>query len=152
MLSGRNIAAHQPGGKQVTKASTTTTTTTKAAPAVRIKFATKSGARNQKVLNDVKRMRDIGLMSWANIGNTLGVAPRTARRLYNEKAGMEGMHHGLLPGKGGRYPEAAHCSNCRNPQFSHNPQVLETASTLGIDATSSKADIIAAFAKLLVAV
>lgn len=136
----------------MTKATTTTATITATKTSPRIKFATKSGARNGKVLNDVKRMRDIGLMSWVSIANTIGCAPRTARRLYNEKAGMEGMHHGLLPGKGGRYPEAAHCSNCRNPQFSHNLQVLETASTLGVDATSSKADIVAAFAKFLVAV
>jgi hypothetical protein len=137
-----------------TKASTTTKTetATKAAAAPRIKFATKEGGRSKKVLNDVKRMREINLMSWAEIGTKLGVAPRTARRLYNEKAGREGMHHGLLPGKGGRLPEAAHCANCRNPQYSHNTEVLETAGKLGIDATSSKDDIVAAFAKLLVAV
>ena len=134
----------------MTKTQTATTTATKATP--RIKFAKADGTRNGKVLNDVKRMRDNGLMSWAAIGEVLGCAPRTARRLYNEKAGREGMHHGLLPGKGGRYPEAAHCSNCRNPQFSHNAEVLETAGKLGIDATSSKAEIIAAFAAALVAV
>lgn len=46
-------------------------------------------------------MRDKKQMSWAQIAATKGVAPRTARRLYNEVKG-EGAHHGLLPGKGGR--------------------------------------------------
>lgn len=39
--------------------------------------------------------------SWAEIAQALEVAPRTARRLYDEVKG-EGAHHGLLPGKGGR--------------------------------------------------
>jgi DNA-binding transcriptional regulator YhcF (GntR family) len=39
------------------------------------------------------------------IGNELGVAPRTARRLYDELKGA-GAHHGLLEGKGGRRPVA----------------------------------------------
>lgn len=46
-------------------------------------------------------MRDKKQMSWVQIAAAKGVAPRTARRLYNEVKG-EGAHHGLLPGKGGR--------------------------------------------------
>lgn len=131
-----------------TSASTTTDTVTKAAP--RIKFAKADGTRNGKVLNDVKRMRDINLMSWAAIGEKLGVAPRTARRLYNEKAGREGMHHGLLPGKGGRTPGAAHCSNCANPKFTSNPVVIKEAKGLGITEKSTVDEIIAAFKAQLV--
>lgn len=65
------------------------------------KFTTKQGDRSGKVLNDVVRLRDKQEMSWAQIAAKLDIAPRTARRLYDEKMG-EGAHHGLLPGKGGR--------------------------------------------------
>jgi len=129
----------------------TTTATVTEAKAPRIKFATKDGARSKKVLNDVKRMRDINLMSWAAIGEKLGVAPRTARRLYNERAGREGMHHGLLPGKGGRTPGAAHCSHCANPKFTSSPVVLAEAKAVGI-ADPKKASVdemIALFSKAL---
>ncbi len=137
-----------------TQASTTTqtTTTTEAAKAPRIKFAKADGTRNGKVLNDVKRMRDVNLMSWVAIADKLGCAPRTARRLYNEKAGREGMHHGLLPGKGGRTPEAAHCSHCANPKFTSSPVVIKEAIGLGITKDSTVDEIIAAFKAALVAV
>lgn len=64
------------------------------------KFTTKSGARNGNVLVKVTQMRKAG-QSWATIAAKLDIAPRTARRLYDEKNGA-GAHHGLLPGKGGR--------------------------------------------------
>lgn len=53
----------------------------------------------------VVTMRDKQNKSWAVIGEAIGVAPRTARRLYDEVKG-EGAHHGLLEGKGGRRPVA----------------------------------------------
>ena len=46
-------------------------------------------------------MRDKKGLSWAEIATAKGIAPRTARRLYDSVMG-EGAHHGLLPGKGGR--------------------------------------------------
>lgn len=52
----------------------------------------------------VVEMRNVQLLSWAQIGQALGFAPRTARRLYQESAGAH-QHHGLLPGKGGRLPK-----------------------------------------------
>ena len=52
---------------------------------------------------EVVQLRNVGLQSWAQIGQALGFAPRTARRLYQESAGAH-QHHGLLPGKGGRLP------------------------------------------------
>lgn len=64
------------------------------------KFTTKSGARNGNTLVKVTQMRKAG-QSWATIAAKLDIAPRTARRLYDEKNGA-GSHHGLLPGKGGR--------------------------------------------------
>lgn len=71
----------------------TTTTTPAPAPASRETTA-------EKVVN----LRNVGLMSWAQIGAELGFAPRTARRLYQESQG-EHSHHGLLPSKGGRLPK-----------------------------------------------
>lgn len=54
----------------------------------------------------VVRMRTKELMSWAAIGNELGVAPRTVRRLFQEQVG-EHQHHDHLPNKGGRFPTTA---------------------------------------------
>lgn len=68
------------------------------------KFTTKAGARNASVLKRVVSLRDNGENSWAAIADTLEIAPRTARRLYDEAKGQKGAHHGLLPGKGGRRP------------------------------------------------
>jgi hypothetical protein len=39
--------------------------------------------------------------SWASIASSLEVAPRTVRRIYDEKVGTD-AHFGLLEGKGGR--------------------------------------------------
>lgn len=69
------------------------------------KFTTKTGTRNGNVLVKVTRLRNQG-NSWKVIADSLGIAPRTARRLYDEKNG-EGSHHGLIPGKGGRTVTAA---------------------------------------------
>lgn len=68
------------------------------------KFATKAGTRNGNVLRQVTAMRNAG-NSWATIAAKLEIAPRTARRIFQEKNGA-GSHHGLLPGKGGRRPVA----------------------------------------------
>jgi hypothetical protein len=64
------------------------------------KFATKTGERSKTVLKKVDSMRKAG-NSWATIATALEIAPRTARRMFDEVNG-EGAHHGLLPGKGGR--------------------------------------------------
>jgi hypothetical protein len=63
----------------------------------------KFGSQRDNVRRKVIRMREQDLMSWASIGEELGLAPRTVRRLYQEKVG-KGAHHGLLPGKGGQMP------------------------------------------------
>jgi predicted DNA-binding transcriptional regulator YafY len=62
---------------------------------------TKNGERSVATLKKVTQMRDTKKMSWAQIAAALEVAPRTARRMYDELNG-EGAHHGLLEGKGGR--------------------------------------------------
>ena len=55
------------------------------------------------VQTKVVNLRDKKQLAWAVIGQEVGVAPRTARRLYDEVKGA-GAHVGLLPGKGGRRP------------------------------------------------
>lgn len=67
------------------------------------KFATTKGNRQPQVQAKVVSLRDKKNQSWASIAATLDIAPRTARRIYDEKKGA-GAHHGLLPGKGGRRP------------------------------------------------
>lgn len=64
--------------------------------------AQKRAADRKKVVS----MRDTKKTSWAVIAEAIGVAPRTARRIYDEVKG-EGAHHGLLEGKGGRTVAAA---------------------------------------------
>lgn len=54
----------------------------------------------------VVTMRTKKLMSWAAIAAELEVAPRTARRLFQEAMG-EHTHHDHLPNKGGRFPTTA---------------------------------------------
>ena len=66
----------------------------------------KFGAQRTNKTKQVVSLRDKKLQSWASIGETIGVSPRTARRLYDEAKG-EGAHHGLLPGKGGQHPVSA---------------------------------------------
>lgn len=61
----------------------------------------KFGGQRQNIRRKVVSLRDSKKLSWASIAAEIGVAPRTARRLYNEVKG-EGAHHGLLEGKGGR--------------------------------------------------
>lgn len=74
--------------------------TTKAtkAPANR-KFGSQRGNKRAQIV----RLRTKENLSWAQIGTTLDIAPRTARRLFDEKMG-DGAHVGLLLGKGGRRP------------------------------------------------
>lgn len=59
------------------------------------------------VRRKVVRMRTKDLMSWRDIAAALGIAPRTARRLFQEHVG-EGQHHDHIPGKGGRFPSGQH--------------------------------------------
>lgn len=61
----------------------------------------KFGGQRGNVRSKIVRLRNKEQMSWADIAAELDIAPRTARRLYDEKAG-DGAHYGLLPGKGGR--------------------------------------------------
>jgi hypothetical protein len=96
----------------------TTKRTTKAAPKAKAKAttvrksstkakATKAsaprvtGAKRTALAKAVVTMRTKQSKSWAQIATAKGVAPRTARRLFDEVKG-EGAHHGLLAGKGGR--------------------------------------------------
>lgn len=69
------------------------------------KFSTKAGTRQAKVMDRVVRLRDKNELSWVTIATELDIAPRTARRIYDERKGA-GAHHGLLPGKGGRQVSA----------------------------------------------
>lgn len=61
------------------------------------------GSTRYNTQRKIVRMRTKDLMSWAAIGQALGMAPRTARRIFQERVG-EGQHHDHLPNKGGRFP------------------------------------------------
>lgn len=68
------------------------------APATQAPAPTKAQLAQQ-----VTTLRNAG-NSWAAIATQLGgMAPRTARSLYQLANGAH-SHHGTLPGKGGRYP------------------------------------------------
>jgi DNA-directed RNA polymerase specialized sigma24 family protein len=88
--------------KATTKATPKAKTATKAAPKATTKAPDKARTTTQK---RVVTLRDTKQQSWAQIGEAIGVAPRTVRRLYDEVKG-EGAHHGLLEGKGGRTVQA----------------------------------------------
>jgi hypothetical protein len=66
----------------------------------------KFGKNRHNVSRKVTSMRLKKGLSWAEIAKELEIAPRTARRIFQEKNGV-GSHHGLLPGKGGRRPVEA---------------------------------------------
>ena len=51
----------------------------------------------------IVKLRTKDLLSWQDIAAMLEIAPRTARRLFQEAKG-EHQHHDHLPGKGGRFP------------------------------------------------
>ena len=76
--------------------------TTPAKKAAKGKFA----GNRHNVRKRVVTMRTKKLMSWADIAAELEVAPRTARRIFQEAMG-EHQHHDHLPGKGGRFPTTA---------------------------------------------
>lgn len=61
------------------------------------------GTTRYNVRRKIVRMRTKDEMSWAAIAEELEMAPRTARRLFQEHVG-EGQHHDHLEGKGGRFP------------------------------------------------
>lgn len=63
----------------------------------------KFGSNRHNVRRKVYRMRTKGLMSWQAIAAELDIAPRTARKLFQEQAG-EHQHHDHLPNRGGRFP------------------------------------------------
>ena len=62
-----------------------------------------TGKDRSNAVKKVVSMRLNKFASWADIAAELEVAPRTARRLFQEKLG-EHQHHDHLPSKGGRYP------------------------------------------------
>lgn len=59
--------------------------------------------RRHNTTRSIVSMRTKKLMSWRDIAAKLDIAPRTARRLFQEAMG-EHQHHDHLPGKGGRFP------------------------------------------------
>jgi hypothetical protein len=63
----------------------------------------KFGKNRFNTTRKVVRMRTKNLMSWAAIAAELEIAPRTARRLFQERSGAH-QHHDHLPAKGGRFP------------------------------------------------
>jgi hypothetical protein len=62
---------------------------------------TSTGKRNPNERKRVVRMRDRDEMSWAAIAEALEIAPRTARRIYDEAKG-DGAHFESRPLVGGR--------------------------------------------------
>lgn len=83
-----------------TKASAKAKATTKAKATPKAKATRTTGPARTKLAKQVVTLRGKN-QSWATIGEAIGMAPRSARRLFDEVKG-EGAHHGLLPGKGGR--------------------------------------------------
>lgn len=65
-------------------------------------LATKTGKRVPQAKAKIVRMRTKSEMSWAAIGDELGIAPRTVRRIFDEAQGPEAHFASRLPGKGGR--------------------------------------------------
>lgn len=66
----------------------------------------KFGSNRHNVARKVVRLRTKSLLSWAEIAAQLDIAPRTARKLFQERVGVV-QHHDHLPGKGGRFPATA---------------------------------------------
>lgn len=63
----------------------------------------KFGSNRHNVARKVVRLRTKELLSWAEIAGRLEIAPRTARKLFQERTGVH-QHHDHLPSKGGRFP------------------------------------------------
>lgn len=63
----------------------------------------KFGSNRHNVARKVVRLRTKELLSWQAIADQLDIAPRTARKLFQERTG-EHQHHDHLPSKGGRFP------------------------------------------------
>lgn len=63
----------------------------------------KFGSQRHNIRRKVYRLRTKDLLSWSQIAAQLDIAPRTARKLFQEQAG-QGQHHDHLPNKGGRFP------------------------------------------------
>lgn len=84
-----------------------TTTTTKAAKAPSKKvLATTTGKRSPQAVAKIARMRNKDGMSWAAIGTELNIAPRTVRRIFDEKFGKGAHFESRVEGKGGRVRNA----------------------------------------------
>lgn len=79
-----------------------------------------------QLAQQVTTLRNAG-NSWATIANQLGgMAPRTARSLYQLANGAH-SHHGTLPGKGGRYPVGYVAPAGTSPKGSGTVYVPRTA-------------------------
>jgi hypothetical protein len=63
----------------------------------------KFGSNRHNISRKVVRMRTKDLMSWMSIAAELGISPKLARKLFQERTG-EHQHHDHLQGKGGRFP------------------------------------------------
>lgn len=63
----------------------------------------KFGSNRHNISRKVVRLRTKDLLSWAEIAAILEIAPRTARKLFQERTGTH-QHHDHLPNKGGRFP------------------------------------------------
>lgn len=61
------------------------------------KFGSQRGNKARRVVS----LRNKG-ESWASIAADLDIAPRTARRLYDERQGQDAHFASRIPGKGGR--------------------------------------------------
>lgn len=75
------------------------------------KFATSTGKRNPNVKRKVVSMRVKQELSWAKIAAALEIAPRTARKIFDEAQG-EGAHFDHRPLPGGRPHPCEHKGTC----------------------------------------
>lgn len=62
------------------------------------KFGSQRGNKRAQVVS----LRNKKGMAWRAIAAQLDIAPRTARRLYDEKAGPGAHYESRIAGKGGR--------------------------------------------------
>lgn len=82
----------------------------KKAPANK-KFATKSGKRDPNIRRKVVNLRVKQELSWAAIGELLGVSPKTVRAIFDDQQG-DGAHFDHRPLPGGRPHPMAHKGAC----------------------------------------
>lgn len=91
----------------------------------------KFGSNRHNVARKVVRMRTKDLLSWAEIAAQLEIAPRTARKLFQERTG-EHQHHDHLPSKGGRFP-ADYTTDAEVPYLPGTGEINEWHKAFGSD-------------------